>query len=497
MRFIRVSSIFAPSLGAWLFAVSVTRRSELTRAVAQAFGPIVLVLGAVVALRIALVVAEHRRAPRLADLDILTGTGAWLSWCSALAVVFAVTIGWASLAVLGVLGTALFGIVLLHALIALRRGPLVRGSIRRRFSPVRVKTGESVDEEIILEDVHVPIGFRLLVTGRVGPRFPTIRHVVPSYVSGAELVLRSEIGPAVRGDHEAEPLEVWVEDVFGICRSPSVHVGQARLVVLPDVPAAEDARPLLERGLGARMPKPRAPTEGAFRLREYRDGDDVRRIHWVRSFAAQKLVVRLPDESPPDQPRVRLVLDTFFPEAFALESDLPAEMLDAMVAAWLGAAAALARKGVVVTLVMAGANGEVLRQTYEPRAPMRAHALGAKAAWQTRTHVDALLTTDATFVVARAVLTHVGAENIRFILVTPPPTRAPAWPLTMGARATWPVGHPENRWSHRRRLIAQTVRARQDHERANRIVGAGVTAIPANTILARLDRGALRWRTVA
>src|SRR6185437_10626849 len=97
----------------------------------------------------------------------------------------------------------------------------------------------------------------------------------------------------------------------------------------------------------------RLPTEGNLDLREYRDGDDVRRIHWIRSLAANQLVVRMPDEIPPDRPKVRLILDTFFPESFALHTDTPAEVLDAMVAVWLGVARAFAEKGTQVRLVAA------------------------------------------------------------------------------------------------------------------------------------------------
>ena len=78
------------------------------------------------------------------------------------------------------------------------------------------------------------------------------------------------------------------------------------------------------------------PTEGCFPLREYATGDDARRIHWVRSLTARELVVRLPDELPPEQPTVRLVLDTQPRRARPM---LPyagdGQLLDALVRVWL------------------------------------------------------------------------------------------------------------------------------------------------------------------
>ena len=52
-----------------------------------------------------------------------------------------------------------------------------------------------------------------------------------------------------------------------------------------------------------------------------------------------------PDEIPPDRPKVRLVLDTFFPEAFIGNVEAAAEVPDAMVTVWLGVARALTEKG--------------------------------------------------------------------------------------------------------------------------------------------------------
>src|SRR5262249_58743890 len=106
--------------------------------------------------------------------------------------------------------------------------------------PERPTEGAPVVEEIALTNPRIPTGFRLFATGCVGPRWPITRYVVDEVASGGELRLESEIGPALRGEHEAAPLSIWLEDVFGLCRSIRVYAGATRLTVLPEVAAVND-----------------------------------------------------------------------------------------------------------------------------------------------------------------------------------------------------------------------------------------------------------------
>jgi uncharacterized protein (DUF58 family) len=287
---------------------------------------------------------------------------------------------------------------------------------------------------------------------------------VSSVCSGGEILLESDIGPAVRGDHDAAPLSVWLEDTLGLCRSPVSYAGRAPLRVLPRITQLGDPPLLKGHGLGAREPSttPRLPTEGSLALREYRDGDDVRRVHWVRSLASRELIVRLPDEVPPDRPRVRLVLDTFFPEAPALESDAPCELLDALVKVWLSIARALSSQGTRVTLVAAIPREEggtaIARRAFLPQAPGEARELGARVAWQSHVAVDELLTREATFVVTRGLLPRSLSDNVRWIVAIPPISVATP-PSPTGAQHPFPMGSSENRWLRARRARAERTRA--------------------------------------
>ena len=471
----RVATLVVPSWIAWCVAFSAHDADALTRAVKLALGPLWMLLAAALVLRTIDVLWSGRKsgsAPRLAQIDVLTGSGSALAWLSALAIVLAVWLGYASLAVVGLLGTGLFHVVVLLTFVAVRGGDPMRGaSIARRFVPEVVTEGDDLAEELRFAGTRVPVGFRLFVTGRVGPRWAVSRHVLGSADSGGEVVLESEVGPALRGDYDVEPLEVWLQDTFGLCRSIRVKVGAAHLTVLPKIVQAERAA-LLGRGEGPRAPQPasRLPTEGHFRLREYQQGDDVRRIHWVRSLASREIIVRLPDELPPDRPRVRLVLDTFFPEMLGLTCDAPAEILDSVVRAWLAVGRALAESGAQVTLIAAVPQGGAIvmnRQELSLRAPAAALRLGARAAWQNHMLVDELLTDEPAFVVSHAVLTRPPAHGkARWILVLPKVAVGMPWPYPSGARLPFPVGSTENRWSLRRREANEHASKRRDHARA-------------------------------
>lgn len=504
----RIASLVVPSWGAWYVTFSAARAGDLIDGVALALGGLWLVVTNALIVRTVILMFSRRRddaakaAPVLAQIDVLTSSGSALAWSSAFAIMAAVWLGWASLAVVGLLGTGLLDAVVLFAFVALRSvEPLRGGVLSRKFVPATVTEGDDVREELRLAETRIPLGFRLFVSGRVGPRFATSRHVLEAGESRADVVLESEIGPAFRGEHDAEPIVMWLEDTFGLCRSVRVEVGTsaARLTVLPRMRDADKTVPLLDRGHGPRAPRAtvRMPTEGQFHLREYQQGDDVRRIHWMRSVAARELVVRLPDEIPPDRPRVRLVLDTFFPEADTLASDAPSELLDSMVSVWLAAGKALVEAGASVTLAVAvprDGGVVVARQELMLRALDPALRIGARVRWQSSVPVDQIFTDEATYVVSRAVLASpLEQGKCRWIVVFPSAISAePPWPSASGARLRYPMGSPENRWTLRRREETRTALARRDRARVLGMRGDIVRPLPGSFFVVPAPDGAIR-----
>lgn len=493
-RAFRIATLVVPSWLAWFVAFTFPHSDRVADVMARALMPLWVLLVAAIVLRVAALAFSRREAPGgiLAQVDVLTAAGSALSWTSALSIMCAVWIGWASLAFVGLLGSGLFHVVVVMSLAALGSGDPTRGgTIKRRFTPSTPAEGESVVEELRFENVRIPVGFRLFVAGRVGRRWATTRHVLDSSVGGGDVSVENEIGPAVRGEHEAELIEIWLEDTFGLTRSAPVRVGEARLTVLPRSTVAQHATPLFGRGVGPSEPQPTTmlPTEGAFDLREYKPGDDVRRIHWVRSLASREIVVRLPDELPPNKPRIRLVLDTYFPDGM-YSCDAPAELLDALVDTWLAVGRALVRKGARVTLVAPvphAGSATVVRQELTLRAESEALHLGAQIAWQSSIRAEEILTDEETFLVSRSVLFVPPPKTKARWIVVVPVLSEPPWPSHSAARMRHPMGSAENRWSRARDDEKRREQARRDHAEVVLAMRTIVAPPPAGSFLVRSD----------
>jgi uncharacterized protein (DUF58 family) len=498
LQVFRLGSLVVPTAIAWHVAFSAPHPSRLTEAVTYALAPLWLLTAAAVAGRSVDALWQRRRDPKseiglLDRLDVLTASGSALAWGSAAAIAASVWVGWASLAIVGLMGSSLLHLAVLWAAwMVMGDDPWRRASLSRRLLPESAVEGATITEELRFTDPRIPAGFRLLACGRVGPRWPVSRYAVEDAASGGEILLESDLGPALRGEHDAEPLVVWLQDVLGLCRSPRVRAGEAKLVVLPKPRRVSNADLLLGQGGSDLAPRlaTRLPTEGSFRLREYQPGDDARRIHWVRSQAAQQIVVRLPDELPPDQPAVKLVLDTFLPAADIMDCLGPAELLDVLVNVWLGLAESLIAAGVRVTLVAAAdVGGKVapLRRRMSRRATAAALRLGAHVRWQDELAVQRLIEPGGTIVVSYRLQPDPPEHPAARWIVVPRSLwpRADLTPLTPSPGVMpHPMGTADNRWSRRRDEQLRRRQARRDSELFVRL--AESTAPPrAGAFLAR------------
>jgi uncharacterized protein (DUF58 family) len=207
------------------------------------------------------------------------------------------------------------------------------------------------------------------------------------------------------------------------------------------------------------VPTRQTPTEGTFRIREYVPGDDARRIHWMRSLQQNELVVRLPDEIPPDDPAVRLVLDNELCGTTSLTCRAPDELLDALVRVWLGIGKALAAGGTRVTLVaVAERDGGLaaIERKVHARGVHDALRLGARIEWQSTLPIEAIIGDrdhEKQVVVSSRPRRRALAKDVSWVVVP-----EVAWttleadpPVEPGAMHTYPIGSPENRRSRRMR----------------------------------------------
>lgn len=288
------------------------------------------------------------------SLGALTVRGRSFLAAGLTAVVCAVVLGQSALASAGVLVAVLPLASLVLVLATRHRLALVRG-----VEPQQVVAGESarihltltnqgrVPRATLLLDDHLPyvLGARpRMVVGAVGTSWR--RHLT--------YPVRSD----VRGRYETGPLTVRVTDVFGMVELGRTFRSTAPLTVTPRV-VPLPAIALAGGSGGAGDDRPRASAVGSAEdvtVRDYRRGDDLRRVHWRSSARTGELMVRR--EEQPWQSQATVLLDnrTLAHAGQGLSSSLePAVALAASVCTHL------AGRGYAVRLVTA--DGQVAATT--------------------------------------------------------------------------------------------------------------------------------------
>lgn len=459
----RIGSLFIPSFLAVLIAI----RAQTTQ---------VHVAGHVLAglwILMACVLWVRYRQARRADtspiythtwqhLDVLSATGRATSWTALIAIALAIKTGWASLSVLGILG---LGIVLVAvtwtAFAAGGDAPWRKATIARSIVPDVAIEGEPLRELLKLDGVKIPAAMRLFASGKPTRHGYTTRYAIGSDASNGSVELTADLGPAPRGEHHAPAMKLWLGDVLGLTRTAPIERGELTFTVLPRPAKVAGARELLGEGRDDMKSRDtiKAPTEGTMRIREYQPGDDTRRIHWVRSLQQDQLVVRLPDEIPPADPQVRLVLDNHFADMDRFTCRAPDELLDSMVRVWLGIGKALTESGIRVTLVTGIERGDTFVKTERPllgRASGDANKLGARVAWQPKVRLDMMLDKPGMrqiVVSARPRVYSTRAEHASVEWVVVPHnewTTAETWPAPSSSLVLpFPAGSADNRYTRR------------------------------------------------
>jgi uncharacterized protein (DUF58 family) len=456
----RRATLFVPALIAgWVVAHAHGRPDE---SFLDVTAPLLVMMWTVVIGLIALRAYELPKGQRTASLDVLTATGRSTMWAGATAIVLAAFTGWASLSVLGVIGLgATFAAVIWTSLVC---GPRCwrDATITRTLTPGSVAEGEPVREELRVVGLVIPAGMRWFATGRVTPFGVATRYAVGPEGSRSTVVLERELGAVPRGVHCVPAMAMWFGDILGLARTSAVHHGEAELTVLPKPVVVDNVKALLGRGGDAAtaVPTTRMPTEGTFRIREYAPGDDTRRIHWVRSLQAGELVVRLPDEVPPAEPSVQLILDNHLWGTEWLTCRAHHDLLDAMVRVWLGVGKALADTGSRVTLVTAADLGKGVARAERPMLPRTSRdalKLAARVTWQGAVPLATLLERPRGAAACRQVVVATRPPRTRDDEVTWVVLPDGAWtaaeqsmPSSPLAVLPYPIGSGDNRFERRR-----------------------------------------------
>jgi len=255
-------------------------------------------------------------------------------------------------AILGQRDLLRFGVLLLAlpllALLLVSR-TRYRLASARGLRPARVAVDQAATAVVRIENVsRVPTGL-LLVEDSVSWQLGRPQRVVLESVEpGGRRDVSYELRSAVRGRYTLGPASVQLGDPFGLCRATRrFHATETLTVVpatvpLPGIPLGGDWS-----GLGESRARAVASAgEDDVIPREYRTGDELRRVHWKSTARSGELMVRR--EEQPWRTRATILLDT---RSVAHRGEGLAGSFEWAVSAAASIAVHLARRGYGVRLV--------------------------------------------------------------------------------------------------------------------------------------------------
>ena len=181
----------------------------------------------------------------------------------------------------------------------------------RSLDPVRTPVGSSARVILRLQNMsRLPTGTLLLedrLPYALGSRPRVVLERLGAHqASSVAYTVRTE----VRGRYPVGPLVVRLTDPFGLCELSRSFPTVDRLIVIPQVVPLPAVRLGGEyAGTGdSRARSVAVHGEDDAATREYRNGDDLRRVHWRSTARTGELMVRR-EEQPWDS-RATVVLDT-------------------------------------------------------------------------------------------------------------------------------------------------------------------------------------------
>ncbi|MFI2647160.1 MULTISPECIES: DUF58 domain-containing protein [Micromonospora] len=181
----------------------------------------------------------------------------------------------------------------------------------RSLEPHRVPVGASSRVVLRLQNLsRLPTGTLLLedrLPYALGSRPRVVLERLGAHqASSVAYTVRAD----VRGRYEVGPLVIRLTDPFGLCELSRAFPSTDHLTVIPQVTPLPSVRlPGEYAGTGdSRARSVAVHGEDDAATREYRMGDDLRRVHWKSTARTGELMVRR--EEQPWESRATVVLDT-------------------------------------------------------------------------------------------------------------------------------------------------------------------------------------------
>ena len=241
-----------------------------------------------------------------------------------------------------------------------------RLSSRRSVHPVRVPRGDDADVRLEITNPDRRTGGLWVLAERLPAELgPEPQFVVEGLPGGAGTVLRYRVHGARRGRYVLGPLRLRLVDPFGLVVRSLSGTDTVPLVVVPRVRPLGPGGPSGGQGGGGEGVRRSIAVQGEddASTREYRHGDDLRKVHWRSTARTGELMVRL--EERPWRAQATLLLDTrtrahlvaprgtgpLLPTGAPGDDAPPQDTLEWLIEAAASIGTLLARRGAAVRVV--------------------------------------------------------------------------------------------------------------------------------------------------
>ena len=186
-----------------------------------------------------------------------------------------------------------------------------RISARRTVNPPRVPRGETAEVTLEIANADTrPGGLWVLTEQLPADLGAAPRFVVDRLAPGSRSALHYRVHGHRRGRHVLGPVRLRLVDPFGLVERSAVGTDSAPLLVVPRVRPLGEGGPAGGQGGGGEGSRRTIAVHGEddVSTREYRHGDDLRKVHWRATARTGELMVRL--EERPWRAQATLLLDT-------------------------------------------------------------------------------------------------------------------------------------------------------------------------------------------
>ena len=186
-----------------------------------------------------------------------------------------------------------------------------RLTARRTVTPARVPRGQTAEVQLEITNVDTRTGGLWILTEQLPDELGRSPRFIVDRLQGATSeTFRYQVAGVRRGRHALGPLRLRLVDPFGLVERTAVGTDTAPLVVVPRVHVLDASGPTAGHGGGGEGDRRSIAVHGEddVSTREYRHGDDLRKVHWRATARTGELMVRL--EEKPWRAQATLLLDT-------------------------------------------------------------------------------------------------------------------------------------------------------------------------------------------